>query len=255
MSATLLRICRYPVKGMTAETLSRVALEPGKRLSGDRRFAIAHGGGMGFDEAIAWQPKSSFLNLMRDERLALLEARYDEARGVLILKRGGKPVVQGSLREPLGRTLIEQFLAAFMAGELRGAPKLVEASEGGFTDAREARLSLVNLASVRDLGERIVGSAVDPLRFRANLYVDGLPAWRELELVGRRIAIGGLGLRIVERIARCAAVNVNPATGARDMNIPLALASGIGHEDMGVYAEVLDAGTLVPGAAVELPPG
>ncbi|MFI4987114.1 MAG: MOSC domain-containing protein [Alphaproteobacteria bacterium] len=255
LAATLAGIYRYPVKGMTAEALPRAALEPGKRLAGDRRFAIAHGGGMSLDQASGWQPKKSFLMLMRDERLALLEARFEEASGVLTLHRAGKQVARGNLHEPLGRTLIEQFLAAFMKAELRGAPKLVEALDGGLTDAREAWLSLVNLASVRDLGERIIGREIDPLRFRANLYVDGLAPWRERELVGREIAIGPVRLAVSGRIKRCAAVNVNPATGARDVNVLRELAQGTGHEDIGVYAEVLSAGPLLPGAALTLPPG
>ncbi|MGO8867178.1 MAG: MOSC domain-containing protein [Alphaproteobacteria bacterium] len=249
MTATLARIYRYPVKGLTAEPLARVRLEPGKRLPGDRRYAIEHGGGTNHEAREEWQPKAGFLNLMRDERLALLEARFEEASGVLVLYRGGKRVARGDLSTSLGRTLIEQFLAAFMKEELRGAAKLVEAREGGFTDAPEPWLSLVNLASVRDLGERIVGGEIDPLRFRANLYLEGLAPWRELDLVGREIGIGPVRLKVERAITRCAAVNVNPATGARDLNLPRALEGGIGHANMGVYAEVLSAGEIECGAS------
>jgi uncharacterized protein len=190
---------------------------------------------------------------MRDERLALLEARFDEASGVLTLNRGGKPLARGDLRTPLGRTLIEQFLAAFMKAELRGAPKLVEVREGAFTDKEAPCLSLVNLASVRDLGERVIKGEVDPLRFRANLYIDGLPPWRELDLVGREFAVGAVRLRIAAPITRCAAVNVDPASAARDLNILRALEGCIGHPSMGVYAEVTSAGVLAPGAAAYMP--
>lgn len=253
MSPSLARIHRYPVKGMTAEALERVALEPKQRLPGDRRFAIAHGGGHNLETAVDWRPRSSFLMLMRNERLALLEARLDQATGTLTLYRAGKQVARGKLTEPLGRTLVEQFLAAFMRTEVRGAPKLVEAREGGFTDLREPWVSLVNLASVRDLEERIVKAPVDPLRFRANLYIDGVPPWRERDLVGREIGIGPVRLRIAQRIGRCAAVNVDPVTGARDLNLPRALEKGVGHSDMGLYAEVLTRGDVALGSAVSLP--
>ena len=252
MPVALRHIYRYPVKGMTAEPLERVSLDLGRRLPGDRRFAIAHGGSAALEASAAWRPRADFLMLARNERLALLEARYDEASGTLILLRGGKPVARGNPREPLGRTVIEQFFAAFMMAELRGAPKLVEAMEGGFTDSRQAWLSLVNLASVRDL-ERVVRAPVDPLRFRANLYVDGLEPWRELDWVGREIAIGGGRLRVMERITRCAATNVDPDTGARNLNIPLALQEGIGRREMGVYAEVIVAATIIADDAV-IPP-
>jgi len=252
MPVTLRRIYRYPVKGMSAEALERVALDVGRRVPGDRRFAIAHGGSVGPEAGNAWRPRSDFLMLARNERLALVEARYDEASGTLTLLRGGRPVARGKLDEAAGRTIVEQFFAAFMKAELRGAPKLVEATVGGFTDSRQGWLSLINLASVRDL-ERVVRAAIDPLRFRANLYIDGLEPWRELDWVGREIGIGGARLRVMEQITRCAATNVDPATGARDLNIPLALRDGIGRSEMGIYAEVIVAGAVAPGDAVAPP--
>ncbi|HVH83280.1 MAG TPA: MOSC domain-containing protein [Steroidobacteraceae bacterium] len=252
MPVALHRMYRYPVKGMTGESLEHVALRAGERLPGDRRFAIAHGGTTGPETRFEWRPRSDFLMLARNERLALLEARYNETSCTLTLLRHGRSVARGNPGETLGRAVIEQFFAAFMGTELRGAPKLVEAAEGGFTDSREGWLSLINLASVRDL-ERVVRAPIDPLRFRANLYIDGLAPWRERDWVGGEIAVGAARLRVMECITRCAATNVNPATGARDLNIPLALQQGIGRGEMGVYAKVITAGTIAAGDAVALP--
>jgi len=248
MPARLLSIYRYPVKGMSGEALPRARLEPGKHLAGDRRFAIAHGAGLSHEASSDWQPKEAFLNLARDERLALLAARFDEAGGVLVLSRGGKQLARGDLRNPLGRTLIEQFLAAFMKSELRGAPKLVEARGGAFTDLKAPLLALVNLASVRDLGERLLKRELDPLRFRANLYLEGLPAWRELDAVGQEARLGPVRLRLAAPIPCSEAANVDPASAVRELNLPRTLESGMGHRNIGVYVEVLSAGEVAPGA-------
>jgi uncharacterized protein len=253
MQPTLVRIERYPIKGMSAETLERVALEPGKRLPDDRRFAIAHGGGMSLGPNAEWRPKDAFLTLARNERLALLESHLEAGSAVLTLNRGGKQVVRGDLRTPLGLTLVEQFLAAFMKAELRGAPKIVEAREGGFTDVSQAWVSVVNLASVRDLETRIVRAPVDPTRFRANLYLDGVEPWRELDWVGRELQIGKVRLRAMDRIGRCAATNVDPRTAARDLNIPRALTTGVGHCHMGILVEVATGGEIKPGDNVAIP--
>lgn len=253
MQPTLARIQRYPVKGLSAETLECVTLEPGKRLPGDRRFAIAHGGGINLGPSADWQPRDAFLMLARNERLALLEAHLDAASAVLTLSRGGKQVARGDLRTALGRTLVEQFLAAFMKAELRGAPKIVEAREGGFTDMSQAWISIVNLASVRDLESRILRAPVDPIRFRANLYFDGIAPWRELDWVGRELELGTVRLRVTGRIPRCAATNVNPGTAMRDLNIPRALTTGIGHCDMGIFAEATSAGEIKRGDNVAIP--
>ena len=89
---------------------------------------------------------------------------------------------------------------------------------------------------------------VHPLRFRGNIYVEGWPAWHEFDLVGQEIAIGAArGSKIVKRIVRCAATNVDPDTGMRDLAIPRALMQSFGHADCGVYGEVVQAGEIAVG--------
>jgi uncharacterized protein YcbX len=113
-------------------------------------------------------------------------------------------------------------------------------------------LTLVNLASVRELAARM-GTAVDPLRFRANLYIDGVPAWAEFDWVGGEIRIGAAVLRIPARIPRCAATSVDPETGERALNVVKGLQAAYGHYDMGVYGEVVGGGRIAVGDAVAPP--
>ena len=103
-------------------------------------------------------------------------------------------MVSGRLDTPLGRQLIEQFIAAYMKAELRGAPKIVHAPGHSFSDVAAKCVHIVNLASVREL-ERAMGRKVDPLRFRANVYLDGLAPWAEFEWLDREIGIGPARLR------------------------------------------------------------
>jgi len=158
-------------------------------------------------------------------------------------------VVRGDLGDPAGRTVIEQFFAAFMGAEIRRTPRLVEAPGHMFSDVAAKLVSIVGLASVRDL-ERVTRARVDPLRFRANFHVDGLSPWEEFAWVGREIRLGAATLRVVKRIVRCAATSVNPQTGARDINVPLALQEGFRHVECGVYAEVLTQGAIAVGDPV-----
>ena len=51
----------------------------------------------------------------------------------------------------------------------------------------------------------------------------GWPAWHEFDLLDQTLAIGDARLKVVKRITRCAAVNVDPDTAARDLGIPQAL--------------------------------
>ncbi len=89
-----------------------------------------------------------------------------------------------------------------------------------FTDSPTGYVSLINRASVQML-EDDLGVPVDPLRFRGNLLVDGLAPFAELDMVGQVIeAPSGLRLKVTKRTVRCAATNVDPSTGLRDLDIP-----------------------------------
>lgn len=245
-------IYRYPVKGLTPERLDGVTLARGETLPFDRAYAIENGPGRFDPDAPRHLPKIAFLMLMRDERLATLRSSFDEETRTLTISRGGKPVVRGGLDTALGRQLIEQFMAAYMKAELRGAPRIVQAPGHSFSDVTAKCVHIVNLASVREL-ERATGRKVDPLRFRANIYVDGLAPWVELGWVDKEIGIGAARLAAFARTQRCEATNVDPETGARDMAIPAALLRTWGHQDFGIYAKVTAGGAIAAGTLVAVP--
>jgi hypothetical protein len=252
VDAKLVGLYRYPVKGLSPERLSSAMLEPGQTLACDRAWAIENGPGR-FDPAKpAHLPKINFLMLMRNERLALLETKLGDDAKTLSIARKGRTVVTGDLTTRAGRAVIEQFLAQFMQGDLRGPPRIVSSPGHSFSDVSAKCLHIINLASLREL-ERLTARHVDALRFRPNLVIDGAPAWAEFQWVGRELAIGGARLRVLKRTERCAATNVDPASGARDMDIPAQLARGWGHTDFGIYASVVSGGKITPGDAVAPP--
>lgn len=243
-------IYRYPVKGMTAERLGRIALTAHQPLPADRLYAIENGPS-GFDPAApAYFPKISFLMLMRHELLATLRTSFDPDSHTLVIVSEGREAARGDLRTPEGRLAIEAFFRRFMPGELRGPPKILHAPGHSFSDVARKVVSIINLASVAAL-ETAVGAPVHPLRFRGNVYVAGWPAWHEFELVGQTIRIGAdTQLQVVKRTERCAATNVDPDTGIRDLTIPRTLLATYGHTDLGVYAEVIRGGEIGDGDTI-----
>jgi uncharacterized protein YcbX len=246
-SAAVRAIYRYPVKGLSPEGLPRTRLRTGQTIDADRLYAIENGPS-GFDPvAPSYLPKNRFLMLMRNERLARLTTRLDPASHRLTVSLDGREAAAGDLDTADGRATIEAFFTQFCADELRGPPRVLAAPGHSFSDVARKVVSLINLASVGAV-ESVVGAPVDPLRFRANLYVTGWPAWQEFSLLGREIAVGGTArLKIVKRIIQCAATNVDPQTGMRDLAIPAALTRAFGHEDCGVYAEVTADGDIAVG--------
>jgi uncharacterized protein YcbX len=250
---SVVKICRYPVKGLSPELLERVALSPGKCLPHDRRFALAHAATHFDPERPEWLPKTNFLMLMRDEKLAQLRTRFEEHSGHLTIEREGRMLLRAQLTDAGGRDRINEFFAGFLQDTARGTPRVVEAPGHTFSDARQKPnsttyqyVSIVNLASIAAL-EREVRVAVDPIRFRANLYIEGIPAWTEFDWVDSGITVGRARLRVVSRIVRCAATAVNPSTAERDLNIPAILQKAFGHAHMGVYAEVIEGGEIARG--------
>jgi MOSC domain-containing protein len=252
-SAQVASLYRYPVKGLSPEPLPRVALDVGQTLPADRRYAIENGPS-GFDPAApAWFPKSQYLMLMRNERLAGLQTHYEDSTHLLTIREGGQVAADGNLETAEGRAAIERFFAANFASELRGPPKILSGGGHSFSDVAKKVVSIINLGSLAGI-ESIVGQRVHPLRFRANLYVSGWPAWQEFELLGQTLAIGEVRLRVVKRIVRCAAVNVDPDSAARDLDIPHTLMRRLGHADCGVYAEVIAGGAVATGDDVTISP-
>ena len=252
--AEIAGLYRYPVKGLTPEPLKTVALSAGETLPADRRYAIENGPS-GFDPAVpAWLPKTVFLMLMRDEWLAALEAHFDDRSHVLTLSENGAVAVEGNLETEAGRAAIERFFAGRHAAKIKGPPKVLVSPGHSFSDVAKKVVSIINLESLAAI-EDMVGVPVHPLRFRANLYVKGWPAWREASLLGERLAIGGARLKVVKRITRCAAVNVDPLLAVRDLEIPDTLMRRFGNNECGIYAEVVEGGEIAVGdkVAVEAP--
>ncbi|MDZ4380724.1 MAG: MOSC domain-containing protein [Parvibaculum sp.] len=250
-SARIVGLYRYPVKGLSPEPLAEVALAAGGTFPFDRAFAIENGK-HDFDPGNPKHfPKIKFLMLMRDERLARLKSRFDDATTTLHIALDGKEMLAANLMSEDGRKALEDFMARYMEKELRGSPRVVHAPGFSHSDAPAKLVSIVNMASVRALEEK-VGAHVHPLRFRGNVYVEGLAPFEDHDWVGRRFTMGETRFKGVHQTVRCAATNVDPDTGARDMEIPRTLMRHWGHADLGLYAEIESPGTLRPGDRVVL---
>jgi uncharacterized protein len=246
------RLYRYPVKGLSAEATESAELEADGYFPGDRLYALENGPS-GFDPARPeHQPKINFLMLMRNAALAGLSTTFDAETGALTIRKDGVVVAQGELGAAEGRAAIERFVTEFLGEEIRGPVKLLEAPAGfRFTDSKSGFVSLLNLASV-DAISAAERRTVDPLRFRANIYLEGMDPWAETALVGKTVAIGEVRLEILKMTDRCAATGVEPGTGKRDMDVVQTLRNNFGHVDCGVYARVIEGGRIAQGDACTL---
>jgi uncharacterized protein YcbX len=253
MPATVTTIYRYPVKGLSPEKLDRVALLPGECLPHDRRFAVALASTPFDPQKPAWLRKTHFIMLMRDEKLAQLQTRFDIESGVLSIAENGTVLLSARITDQEGCSLVGEFFTNFLGDGVDGPLRVVAAPGHAFADARrrpkattDKYVSLINRASLAAV-EAAMGAPVDPLRFRANVYFDGAAAWAEHDWIDSVITVGAARLRVISPITRCAATQVNPVTAQRDLDIVAALGRAFGHINMGVYAEVVAGGEIALG--------
>jgi uncharacterized protein YcbX len=247
---------RHPVKGFTPESVRAVVLVAGESFPCDRIFSVEDGPS-GFDPAHPAQvSKMRFTVLAKSPVLARIRTAYDEATGDFMVETKGRPPFIARLTTPQGRVALETWLAAFLVEqeppESHGPLKVLAGAEHGhrFMDSTKGFVSLINLASVRDLEHRL-GRPVDPARFRANVLVDGWPAWSESGRAGQTLRLGGTVLTVLADIDRCAATHVDPATGEKDIDMVPELFALRGDICCGLYAEVTVGGRLaVDDAAV-----
>lgn len=253
MTGLLAGIFRHPVKGFTPEPLTSVDLAPGRGFPFDRIYAVENGPA-GFDpDAPAFISKQKFTVLAALPQVAAVRTRYHEASGDLEASAPGVKAFYGCLGNEAGRAAFADWLAGVLGDAAPGPLKVLAAPETWrFTDHPLGQVSVINLASIADLSRRM-GVELDPLRFRANLYVDGWPPWVELGLEGRRLMLGWAEAEVFKSIVRCAATEVNPASAVRDAEVTKALFDAFGHMNCGVYVRVTKPGRAGLGDACTLP--
>jgi uncharacterized protein len=234
---------RFPVKGFSGEKLSEAALEAGAYFPNDRLYAIENGES-GFDGS-DHLPKTAYLCLMKQAELALFKTKY--SKGNLSLSYKDEHLTASLDHAP-------EKITAFINERVTGLNPLrilKSPDTMRFTDSRRGYVSLINMETVRAL-EKETGKQIDPLRFRANIIVEGLEPFAENNMKDWRIQIGSVLFRVLKRTERCGATTVNPETGARDIMIPAILNRTYGHFDCGVYLETLTDGTISQGETLRL---
>lgn len=253
MSGHVAAIFRHLVKGFTPEAMGHADLAPGEGFPHDRSYAVENGPS-GYDpDAPVFTPKQKFAVLAAIPRVALVRTRFDPATQILSAEAPGAATFSGRLTHSDDRQAFAAWLTRFLGDEVRGPLKVVEARGAfRFTDHPLGQVSIINMASVRDLSQKM-GFELDPLRFRANLYVEGWPAWVENGWAERSMMLGWARARVFKPIVRCAAIDVDPEAGVRDHEVVKALFDHYGHMFCGIYVRMTQAGRVGLGDAVTEP--
>ena len=247
MTGTIAALFSHPIKGFTPQKVASACLTAGEAFPGDRLYAVEDGPS-GFDpDHPGFIPKQKFAVLAKIADVA--KARTHLEDGVLTAEAPGAPELREDLRQPAGKSAFADWLTGLLGEEATGPLRVVEGGGHRFLDHPLGHVSIINLASVRDFAARL-GRPVDPLRFRANLYVEGWPAWAENDWTGREMALGEARAKVFKTITRCAAPDVDPVTAERDMEVTAKLHEFYGHVLCGIYVQVTADGRVGEGDAV-----
>ena len=230
-------ITRHPIKAHGREVLASVVLSEGATLPFDRRWALAH-------EAAkltpGWVSCNNFLRGVKTPQLMAMEAAMEGDKVRLTHPELGTLTVNPD--DPEDANLLIAWVKPLVPAG-RAQPAQVIRHEGGLTDSDYPTVSILNLASLKDLSARM-GIDLSPHRFRGNLWLEGAAPWEEFSWIGRRLAIGQAVLEVTERITRCRATCVDPVTGEVRGETLDALDQAFGHKDFGIYASVVQGGKI-----------
>ena len=249
MTGKLTRIERYPIKSHGRETLTSIDVKAGMSLPWDRRWAVLHEAAK--VDGSSWAICSNFSIGSKAPGLMAIDAQLDEGTGEVVLTHPDHPGLIFRPDDEGDQARFLDWVRPLMPKDRPASARVVSAGERGMTDTDYPSISLLNLASIRALSDKL-GHKLDPRRFRGNFLVDGLAPWEEFGWVGETIRIGDLKFQVEERIQRCMATAANPETGRRDAETLWGLETGWGHRDMGVYLTAMDNGRVETGAEVKL---
>jgi uncharacterized protein YcbX len=192
----ILSITRYPIKGFAGEALQNTLVRSLKTLPGDRQHALQYVDRIP-PSSKGWRPKKYFLQSVQTNLCSEIHIEWNS--DIVHFNYRGNPFKIP--RTALANGSLPQWIASL-------APELgeftLETLETGFTDERDAYVSLVNRSTVSAIAEA-TGTSDHPERYRGNLLVDGVRPFDELNWVGQTLQIGTATFEVVEPIVRCKA--------------------------------------------------
>ncbi|WP_282120559.1 MOSC domain-containing protein [Ruegeria atlantica] len=242
MNAEVTHIWRHPIKSHGREALQTVSVTPGQTMPGDRVWAVAHEASKA--DGSQWVPCANFSRGAKAPQLMAISARLNG--DTITLTHPDRPDLTFN---PDGeQQVFLDWVQPLMPADRAASARIIRVPGRGMTDSDYPSISLCNMASHRAVGQKL-GSDLSIQRWRGNIWFDGLPLWEEFDWLDREVQIGEAVFHVKERIRRCLATTANPKTGVRDADT-LGTLNSWGHQDFGVYAEVVRGGAISVGDKV-----
>lgn len=246
MTVTVTALYRHPIKSVGSEALDTVTLLEGETMPWDRTWAVMHENSK--TDGSAWARCLNFLRVASSPSLAAVRAQLDTERETLVLSHPERPDL--TVQPDTEQAKLTEWLTPLVDPK-RSQPTAVARVPGrGMTDTAFPSISIANMSTHRAVGQKL-GHELSLLRWRSNIWLDGLAPWEEFDWVGRDLRIGNVRFKIEERIERCNNILANPDTGRRDLDV-LGTLESWGHQNFSVAAVVTEGGDVTVGDEMTL---
>ncbi|MEX0285148.1 MAG: MOSC domain-containing protein [Paracoccaceae bacterium] len=244
MTADVTQLWRHPIKSHGREAVQTVTVNPWQTMPGDRVWAVAHEASKA--DGSDWVPCANFSRAAKAPMLMAISTQSDGDR--LTLSHPNRPDL--TFAPDTEQQVFLDWVKPLMPEDRVASARVIRVPGRGMTDSDFPSISLCNTATHRAVAQKL-DQDLSIHRWRGNIWFEGPPLWEEFEWIGREVQIGAAVFRVRDRITRCMATTANPETGERDADTLGALETW-GHQDFGVYAEVLKGGEISVGDKVEL---
>lgn len=254
---------RYPVKGMSADSLEAVVVQQaGETFSDDRRYALLwnKNANKWNEKEPEWLHKENFLCAFTAPKLFSefvtsyqmrtsndasashavpcdkVGQKVEETQRVLTVRnRSSNELVLGPVnlafvegRELLGRFMSEKSGKTVVCVTAATVEEQHKHQFGNTSSSVKSRgdtrtVHIVNAATVRELSSALQ-TPINPTRFRPNIVIDGLEPWEEFKWVDKSIMCGNMKLSVIQRTVRCEGVSIDPLDPDNVLDIPKLLA-------------------------------
>jgi len=278
---------RHAVKGLSSDELTKVTLtSPGETFPDDRRFALLQKENEAkFDPTSPkWLHKNHFLCAFTEPKLM---SRFKTSYHQILNEAGGSyaepcdeigvaqqqvariltiqdRVSEENLLGPIdlatedGRVSLANFFSDISGKEVICISSSSNSKDhkhqfgntsSGVKQREDTRtVHIVNENSLKDF-EAKIGVPLNASRFRPNIVVKGLEAWKEFDLVGHQICLGTTKLSIIKKTVRCDGISVDALDPDNILDIPSLMSKHYPTYGpyFGVYAVVDYPGTMAIG--------
>ena len=261
MSITISSINYCPVKSISFQTIKSCEIRKNIGIIGDRIFAFSKG--LDLKQARLFEKKleerrgkwNKILTLKNSPILNKYNFKFKENKLTLVQKKNEIFTIDINKKD-------EYDLLSDKISELENSLEkpfyLMKNEDIPFFDTSISNktilthsISFLNNKSIEDFEKR-THQIIEPQRFRGNVYVDGMEAWEERNLIGKLIKINNISFKVEKNIPRCVAINLKPNTSDSSVNLLQSLKKNYNHINMGIYLTALDDGQLNIGDNVSI---